>query len=108
MLVCSLVLPAASGATRRGPSKKAVVKTEDEDMAGPSASEPAAASQQDEDVDTVAAVLSSGVDLTDDAAAPLVDRLAGKLSSPSVSNDNHCCFKISKVTVSHHAFKHRC
>ena len=80
MLVCSLVLPAASGATRRGPSKKAAaIKTEDEEMAGPSASEPATASQQDEDVDTVAAVLSSGVDLTDDAAVPLVDRLAGKL-----------------------------
>ena len=78
-----MTLPAVSGSQRRGPSKKAqaAVKVEDEDMsAGPSTSQPAPSSQQ-ADMDTVAAVLTAGVDLTeeaDDAAIPLVDRLAGK------------------------------
>lgn len=81
-MACSMTLPAVSGSQRRGPSKKAqaAVKVEEEDMsAGPSTSQPSSSMQQ-ADMDTVAAVLTAGVDLTeeaDDAAIPLVDRLAG-------------------------------
>ncbi len=89
-MACSLTAPAASGAQRRGPNKKgqAAVKIEDEDVqAAPSTSEPGLGNQQDAEMETVAAVLSAGVDLTedaDDAAVPLVDRLAGKASAFSI------------------------
>ena len=59
------------------------MKSEEEDMqTGPSTSQPGPASQQDAEMETVAAALIAGVDLSQDAdevAVPLVDRLAGKL-----------------------------
>jgi len=82
ILACSLVLPAPSSSQRRGRAKKAqaAVKSEEEDMqAGQSTSQPDSASQQEAEME-VAAVLTAGVDLTEDAdeaALPLVDRLAG-------------------------------
>ncbi len=91
ILACSLVLPAPSSSQRRGRAKKAqaAVKSEEEDMqAGQSTSQPDSASQQEAELGPsqqeaemeVAAVLTAGVDLTEDAdeaALPLVDRLAG-------------------------------
>jgi len=82
ILACSLVLPAPSSSQRRGRAKKAqaAFKSEEEDMqAGQSTSQPDSASQQEAEME-VAAVLTAGVDLTEDAdeaALPLVDRLAG-------------------------------
>lgn len=66
-LPCSFA-PAASGSQRRGPTKKASVEVKSEDpmMAG-SQSEPAS-------IDEAVMQTSAG-----DTAAPLVDRLAGKL-----------------------------
>ncbi len=84
ILACSLVVPAASSSQGRGRAKKGqtAVKSEEEDMqAGPSSSQPDAASQQEAER-AVAAVLTAGVDLTEDAdetAVPLLDRLAGML-----------------------------
>ncbi len=84
ILACSLVLPAASSSQGRGRAKKGqtAVKSEEEDMqAGPSTSQPDAASQQEAEM-AISAVLTAGVDLTEDAdetAVPLLDRLAGML-----------------------------
>lgn len=93
ILACSLVLPAPSSSQGRNRAKKAqaAVKSEDEDMqAGLSTSQPDSASQQEAEMDPsqqeaemeVAAVLTAGVDMTEDAdetAVPLLDRLAGML-----------------------------
>ncbi len=64
-------------------------------QAGPSTSQPDAASQREAEME-VAAVLTAGVDLTEDAdetAVPLLDRLAGMLmhvdSADSVPLQRH-------------------
>ena len=89
IVACSLVLPAPSSSQRRGRAKKGqtAVKSEEEDMqAGPSTSQPDSASQQEAEMGPsqqeaemeVAAVLTAGVDLTEDAdetAVPLLDRI---------------------------------
>jgi hypothetical protein len=104
ILACSLVLPAASSSQGRGRAKKGqtAVKSEEEDMqADPSNSQPDAASQQEAEME-VAAVLTAGVDLTEDAdetAVPLLDRLAGMLihadsaESPRIATalQHHLC-----------------
>lgn len=77
---CSFA-PAASGSQRRGPTKKASAEVKSEDhMTAASQSEPAGHSV--DDMQTIATVLTQGASEaggTDDAAVPLVDRLAGKL-----------------------------
>ena len=77
--ICSLSAPAASTSQRRVATKKAQVsvKSEDDIMA----SQTVPMSQGEADMQTVAAVLSEGPSIAkeaDDAAVPLVDRLAGK------------------------------
>lgn len=73
--------PAPSGSQRRGPTKKAVVEVKSEDhMTAGSQSEPADDSVSD--MQTIATTLTqtaSKAGETEDAAVPLVDRLAGKL-----------------------------
>ncbi len=105
------MLPAASSSQGRGRAKKGqtAVKSEEEDMqAGPSTSQPDAASQQDAEME-VAAVLTAGVDLTEDAdetAVPLLDRLAGMLMhvnyADSVPLQRHSTFSIIFVHLHKH------
>ncbi|DBB17682.1 TPA: hypothetical protein ACH3X3_002722 [Trebouxia sp. C0006] len=106
----SLVVPAASSSQGRGRAKKGqtAVKSEEEDMqAGPSSSQPDAASQQEAER-AVAAVLTAGVDLTEDAdetAVPLLDRLAGQMdalkveSSKSQSSKAHSAVRSTAAAV---------
>ena len=79
-LSCSFA-PAAAGSQRRGPSKKASAEVKSEDhMTAASQSEPADHSV--DDMQTIATTLTQGANtagLTEDAAVPLMDRLAGKL-----------------------------
>ena len=82
-LACSLSAPGTCGTQRRAPSKKpaATVKQEEDAVSGPSASQPESASQEQNDIQTIAAVMHQGLsvaDEADDAAVALVDRLAGK------------------------------
>ena len=94
IVACSLVLPAPSSSQRRGRAKKGqtAVKSEEEDkQAGPSTSQPDSASQQEAEME-VAAVLTAGVDLTEDAdetAVPLLDRLAGMVMHADFA-EAHC------------------
>ena len=104
VLACSLVLPAPSSSQGRGRAKKGqtAVKSEEEDMqAGPSNSQPDTATKQEAEME-VAAVLTAGVDLTEDAdetAVPLLDRLAGMVMPADSAGSNR-----KDTALQHHVY----
>ena len=89
--MCSLSAPAASSSQRRAPIKKAQVNVKAEGDVMTSQTE--LGSQGEADMQTVAAVLSEGPSIAkevEDAAVPLVDRLAGKQQGKAISVITSC------------------